>query len=63
MKLFGLGYEKRLKEAIIIASDFAKKTVTDRRNELVKLSGRFNVRADLLSRLMEMEDDSLTDKF
>ncbi|KAF3431159.1 hypothetical protein FNV43_RR25889 [Rhamnella rubrinervis] len=63
MKLFGLGYEKRLKEAITITNDFAEKTVRDRRNELVKLGGRFNGRSDLLSRLMEMENSYLSDRF
>lgn len=63
MKLFGLGYEKRLKDAIAVTNDFAGKTVRDRRNELDK-HGNLNGRSDLLSRLIEIEqNDCFSDKF
>lgn len=54
LKLFTLGSEKRLKEAIEIVHDFADKTVRNRRNELDKL-GSLHDQSDLLSRLTEME--------
>ncbi|PON42301.1 Cytochrome P450, E-class, group I [Parasponia andersonii] len=52
MKLFGLGFEKRLKEATKFVHDFAEKIVVDRRSEFAKL-GSLNARSDLLSRLMD----------
>ncbi|GAV83100.1 p450 domain-containing protein [Cephalotus follicularis] len=54
LKFFGLGNEKRLKEAIEIVHDFAEKTVADQRNKLRKF-GMLSDRSDLLSRLLEME--------
>ncbi|PQQ02723.1 cytochrome P450 86B1 [Prunus yedoensis var. nudiflora] len=57
MKRFEIGYEKRLKESVQIVHEFAKKAVTERRNELVRLGG-LNDRSDLLSRLMEYTDQN-----
>ncbi|XP_010249432.1 PREDICTED: cytochrome P450 86B1 [Nelumbo nucifera] len=68
MKYFGVGSEKRLKEAVEIVHKFAEKTVIDRRTENCKL-GNLNGRSDLLSRIIEMEDPDekgkkkLSDKF
>ncbi|KAK8476128.1 hypothetical protein V6N13_102278 [Hibiscus sabdariffa] len=53
-KFYGLGTERRLKEAVKIVHDFADKTVRDRRNTLVKL-GNLNGQSDPLSMLMESE--------
>ncbi|GMI75064.1 cytochrome P450, family 86, subfamily C, polypeptide 1 [Hibiscus trionum] len=55
LKFFGLGTERRLKEAIKVVHDFADKTVRDRRNILGK-HGNLNDQSDLLSRLMESEE-------
>ncbi|KAF8390536.1 hypothetical protein HHK36_025063 [Tetracentron sinense] len=55
MKFFGVGSEKKLKEAVQIVHKFAEKTVVDRRIECTKL-GSLNMRSDLLSRLIEVED-------
>ncbi|KAB1213129.1 Cytochrome P450 86B1 [Morella rubra] len=52
MRYFGIGYEKRLKEAIKIVHDFAEKTVTHRKTDLIE-SGSLNDRSDLLSRLIK----------
>lgn len=57
MKFFEMGYERRLKESIGIVHDFAGKVVTERWNELIKLSG-LKDRSDLLSRLMEYTDQN-----
>ncbi|KAJ7957671.1 Cytochrome P450 [Quillaja saponaria] len=54
LRYFGLGYEKRLKEAIQIVNDFAEKTVMERMEEFSKL-GNLNDHSDLLSRLMEIQ--------
>ncbi|KAF8378191.1 hypothetical protein HHK36_029528 [Tetracentron sinense] len=56
MKFFGVGIEKRLKKAVQIVHKFAEKTVIDRRIESNKL-GSLNHRYDLLSRLIEEEED------
>ncbi|KAJ4710972.1 Cytochrome P450 [Melia azedarach] len=55
MKFFGLGYERRLKEAIKVVQDFSDRFVTDRRNKLCRL-GSLNDQSDLLSRFMETEN-------
>ncbi|XP_062112529.1 cytochrome P450 86B1-like [Humulus lupulus] len=55
MKLFGLGSEKRLKEATKFVHDFAEKIVMDRRSELIE-QGSLDGRSDLLSRLMVMDN-------
>jgi cytochrome P450 len=52
MRHFGIGYEKRLKEAIKIVHDFADKTVALRKNDLTKF-GSLSDHCDLLSRLIE----------
>ncbi|XP_059445884.1 cytochrome P450 86B1-like [Corylus avellana] len=52
MRHFGVGYEKRLKEAIKSVHDFAENTVTLRKNDLIKF-GSLNDHCDLLSRLIE----------
>ncbi|XP_041013888.1 cytochrome P450 86B1-like [Juglans microcarpa x Juglans regia] len=54
MRYFGIGYEKRLKEAIKIVHDFAEKTVARRRNDFIKF-GSLNDdhHSDLLSRLVQ----------
>ncbi|KAL6188117.1 hypothetical protein ACLB2K_039511 [Fragaria x ananassa] len=62
MKLFGIGFEKRLKEATKIVHCFAESTVKDRREELMKL-GSLEDRSDLLSRLMDSEKQQFSDKF
>ncbi|KAL9420808.1 hypothetical protein AB3S75_038391 [Citrus x aurantiifolia] len=64
MKLFGLGYERRLKIAIQIVQDFADKIVSDRRNKLTRL-GSLTDQSDLLSRLMDTEEKNghLPDKY
>lgn len=54
MKFFGIGYEKRLKKAILIVHDFAEKMVKDRKEKARKL-GSLNGQSDLLSRLVEIE--------
>ncbi|WCJ38595.1 cytochrome P450 family 86 subfamily C polypeptide 1 [Euphorbia peplus] len=54
MKFLGIGYEKRLGEAISIVHGFADETVKNRRNELIKF-GSLNDQSDLLSRLMDIE--------
>ncbi|KAE8665020.1 hypothetical protein F3Y22_tig00112699pilonHSYRG00035 [Hibiscus syriacus] len=54
LTFFGLGTERRLKEAIEVVHNFADKTVRDRRNILGKL-GNINDHSDLLSRLMESD--------
>lgn len=51
MKLFSIGSEKRLSEAVRIVREFAEKTVANRRIELTKF-GSLNDRSDLLSRLI-----------
>ncbi|XP_031282423.1 cytochrome P450 86B1-like [Pistacia vera] len=61
MKLFGLGYERRLKEAIEIVRNFAQKIVTERRNKLNSL-GSLNDQSDLLSRLMDTNENFKQDK-
>ncbi|KAL5552748.1 hypothetical protein UlMin_040149 [Ulmus minor] len=62
MKFFGLGHEKRLKEAVAFVHNFATNIVMDRRKELVK-NNSLNRRCDLLSRLMEMEENNFSNKF
>ncbi|MBA0854959.1 hypothetical protein Goshw_007125 [Gossypium schwendimanii] len=52
LKFFGLGNERRLKEAIKVVHDFADKKVRDRRNILGNLSNQ----SDFLSRLIESEN-------
>ncbi|KAB1213128.1 Cytochrome P450 86B1 [Morella rubra] len=49
MRYFGIGYEKRLKEAIKIVHHFAEKTLARRKNDRIES----NDRSDLLSRLIE----------
>ena len=53
MRFFGLGTEKRLREAVRVVHDFAEKTVTERRTELSKAGGSIN-RCDLLSRIISI---------
>ncbi|KAK2968635.1 hypothetical protein RJ640_030715 [Escallonia rubra] len=55
MKFLGIGFEKRLKEAVRVVQDFAEKTVKDRKMELSKIGCNFRDRSDLLSRLIKME--------
>ncbi|KAJ7945471.1 Cytochrome P450 [Quillaja saponaria] len=55
LRYFGLGYEKRIKEAIQIVHDFAEKTVMEKQKELCK-SVNLNGHSDLLSRLMKIQD-------
>ncbi|XP_059657805.1 cytochrome P450 86B1 [Cornus florida] len=55
MKFFGVGFEKRLKQAVLIVHDFAEKTVRDRRMELSKVGG-LKDRSDLLSRLIDTQN-------
>ncbi|KAL5760005.1 hypothetical protein ACOSQ2_018843 [Xanthoceras sorbifolium] len=64
LKFFGIGYEKRLKKALEIVHDFAEKIVTDRRIRLNSL-GSLNDQSDILSRIMETEDENMhiPDKF
>ncbi|RWR97008.1 cytochrome P450 86B1 [Cinnamomum micranthum f. kanehirae] len=52
MKLFELGPEKRLKEAIQVVHEFAAKMVTERRSKWKEFGG-LDDRSDLLSRLIE----------
>ncbi|XP_041012174.1 cytochrome P450 86B1-like [Juglans microcarpa x Juglans regia] len=59
MRYFGIGYEKRLKEAIKIVHDFAEKTLASRRNDFIKF-GSLNDHSDLLSRLIQ--DSEVPDK-
>ncbi|KAL4363023.1 hypothetical protein GQ457_04G008130 [Hibiscus cannabinus] len=59
---FGLGTERRLKEAIKVVHDFADETVRDRRNMLVK-RGNLNGQSDLLSMLMESEQGHFPGNF
>ncbi|EXB82479.1 Cytochrome P450 [Morus notabilis] len=61
MKLLGLGFEKRLKEATKLVHCFAEKIVKERRNELIKC-GDLNHRYDLLSRLMVMDKSDEQEK-
>ncbi|XP_021901198.1 cytochrome P450 86B1-like [Carica papaya] len=69
MKYFCLGYEKRLKKAIKIVHDFADKTVRDRRSQMNSNSANLNHQSDLLSKLMQIENNvkangnPLPDKF
>lgn len=51
MRVLNLGTEKKLKASIQTVQEFAKKTVSDRRDEFKKVNG-FSKRYDLLSRLM-----------
>ncbi|KAJ4829945.1 hypothetical protein Tsubulata_049016 [Turnera subulata] len=54
MKFFGIGYEKRLKEAVKFVHDFADKIVKDRRTKL-RTEGNLDDQSDLLSRLISIE--------
>ncbi|GLT69788.1 hypothetical protein SLA2020_419100 [Shorea laevis] len=64
MRHFGIGYEKRLKEAIKTVHDFAEKTVTLRRNDLIKFGSLNDDHCDLLSRLIEQgKKKQFSDKF
>ncbi|KAJ0989444.1 hypothetical protein J5N97_007800 [Dioscorea zingiberensis] len=59
MKRLNVGSEKQLKIAIRTVHQFAEKTVSDRRIEVKKVNGRTQ-RSDLLSRLMETDDQDDT---
>ncbi|KAL1188255.1 Cytochrome P450 86B1 [Cardamine amara subsp. amara] len=54
MRFLGIGYERKLKEAVTIVHTFANKTVRERRNKIRKLKS-LNDSSDLLSRLMQIE--------
>ncbi|CAN8304172.1 unnamed protein product [Cochlearia groenlandica] len=54
MRFLGLGFERKLKKAVMIVHEFANKTVRERRNKMRRL-GRLNDSSDLLSRLMQSE--------
>ncbi|CAA0240253.1 Cytochrome P450 [Arabidopsis thaliana x Arabidopsis arenosa] len=54
MRFLGIGYERKLNNAVRIVHAFANKTVRERRNKMRKL-GNLNDYADLLSRLMQRE--------
>lgn len=62
MKLFGIGCEKRLKEAIKIVHHFTQTSVKDRRKDVMTL-GSLKDRSDLLSRLMDSENKCFSDNF
>jgi cytochrome P450 len=62
MRHFGVGYEKRLKEAIKNVHDFAENTVTLRKNDLIKF-GSLNDHCDLLSRLIEDSEQGKKNHF
>ncbi|KAK1408700.1 hypothetical protein QVD17_40696 [Tagetes erecta] len=60
MKFFRLGFEKTLHESVKIVHDFSKKTVRERKMELLSNNEGINgtQRCDLLSRLIIMEQDN-----
>lgn len=60
MKLFGIGFERRLKEAIEIVHGFARNIVIESRDKL-NILGSLNDQSDLLSRLMETYENSKQD--
>ncbi|CAM8949112.1 unnamed protein product [Rhodiola kirilowii] len=55
MSYFGVGFEKRLQEAVKIVHEFAEKTVENRRIQYKKL-GDLNDWSDLMSRLVQREE-------
>ncbi|KAK9276423.1 hypothetical protein L1049_005956 [Liquidambar formosana] len=55
MRFFGVGSQKRLKEAVRTVHDFVEQMVADRRIELSKI-GTVDDRFDLLSRLMQIKN-------
>ncbi|KAG9446463.1 hypothetical protein H6P81_012591 [Aristolochia fimbriata] len=58
MRFLCLGTERRLRDSVQIVHQFAEKCVKDRRNECQKLGGTLEGRRfDLLSRLIEAQDD------
>lgn len=56
MRRLDVGPERELKEAVRVVHEFAKKTVSHRRAEFVS-SGDLRGRSDLLSRLVEAEEE------
>ncbi|KAK9277649.1 hypothetical protein L1049_007195 [Liquidambar formosana] len=55
MKFFGVGSQKRLKEAVRTVHDFVEQMVANRRIELRKVGSMYD-RSDLLSRLIESKN-------
>lgn len=62
MRFLGVGFERRLLEAVRVVHEFADNTVLSRREELVR-SGNLSARSDLLSRLMENRESNFSNKF